>query len=295
MPDSVREHTYWSSLALAYAGLGPPLKPTRADIAYMESVVAAAGARHPGRQLRALMLGVTPPVAEMKWPRGAIIRAVDSSLPMIQNVWPGNLPRRRSAVCADWRALPLRKSCLDIVIGDGSLACIPYPHGLRSVVAEARRVLRDDGLLVVRAYVQPAQRERPEDVVADLVRGDIPSFNWFKFRIFMALQESTELGIGLDATYRFWESQQIDQAALIAKTGWDPGAVRMIDLYRGKDTVHAFPTIAELRSVLSEFFDETAMSAPPQTVKECCPIIVAAPRANQRRERKAAGLSTCSP
>lgn len=286
----MRDNTYWSGLASAYAALGPPLKPSPADIAYLETAVAGWVARHPARRLRALLLGVTPAIAAMRWPRRAIVRAADYSLPMIQHVWPGDVPGRRAAACADWRALPLRKASCDIIIGDGSINCLRYPHGFHTLAAEARRVLREDGLLILRSYIQPPAKERAEDLMAGLCSGAMPSFHWFKFRLLMALQESTGQGVAVDTVYRCWAERQIDEAALAARTGWDPAVIRMIELYRGKETVHSFPTLTELRAVLREFFEETPLSAPPQTVNECCPIVIAAPR----RERKAWGASACS-
>ena len=293
MPDSDRDKTYWGSLAHAYGALGPPLVPTSADIAYMEGAVAAWAGRHPARRTRAVLLGVTPRIAGMRWPPGASLIAADNSFPMVQAVWPRNLPRSRAVVCADWCALPVPKSSCDVVIGDGSFSCLRYPDGFLAVAAEARRILRADGRLLVRCYIRPREQERPEDVLADLLRGAIPSFHWFKFRLLLALQENTERGVAVDAAYRFWASQRVDETALIAQTGWDAKAVRMMELYRGKDTVHSFPTMAELRSVLADSFEETALSAPAQTIQGYCPIWVAASRADARQPAMALGAAAC--
>jgi len=195
--------------------VGAPPKLSLPDLAFIESIAAACAARRPSRSLRILLLGVTPEMAGVRWPRGAVLRAVDRSLPAIRDLWPGNLPRKRAVLCADWRALPLRKSSCDLVVGDGCLSCVNQPDPLRAIAAEARRVLRPDGLLVARSCIVPAFPE------------------------------------GLEAG------------------------------------------IAEQRSMLREFFNETPLSAPPQTVKEGCPIFVAAPRAVQQ-QRNAAGAAAAS-
>jgi hypothetical protein len=109
----------------------------------------------------------------------------------------------------------------------------------------------------------------------------------------MALQESTERGVAVDAVYGFWASQRVDETALIAQTGWDAQAVRLMELYRGKDTVYSFPAIAELRRVLVEFFAETAIATTPQTIAGSCPIWVAAPCADARQEAMALGAAAC--
>ena len=294
MPDCGGDRTYWSSLANAYGALGPPLRPTGTDIAYMEDAVAAWATEHPGRRTRAVLLGVTPQIAGMRLPPGTSLIAADNSFPMVRAVWPRDLARSRVAVCADWSALPLPKSWCDVVVGDGSFSCLRYPHGFRAVAAEARRILRANGRLMVRCYIQPPERERPEDVVADLLGGAIPSFHWFKFRLLMALQESTVRGTPVDEVYRYWASQHIDEAALIAQTGWDEPGIRMIELYRATDTVHTFSTLAELRAVLLEFFDEVDIETPSEIMGDRCPILLARPRGNQRRVRRVSGVSECA-
>jgi len=278
----------------AYSALGPPLVPSSADIGSMEGAVAGWAARHPGRRVHGLLLGVTRRIAQMQWPRGSWLVAADNSLPMVQGVWPGNIPRRRAAVAADWLALPLSDSSCDAVLGDGSFSCVGYPHGFRALAAEARRVLRGDGLLLLRGYVQPSEPERKEEVIEDLFRGAIPSFHWFKLRLLMAMQVSTEQGIAVDEVYRYWASRNIDETALIAQTGWDAPAIRMMELYRGRDTVHTFSTMPELRSALEEFFEDITISAAPHAFGERCPILVARPRRTPRQSRRVSRVVECS-
>ena len=289
MPDRDWDKSYWSNLARAYAALGPPLVPSDNDIALLESAVAELASRHPARRIYAALLGVTPRIAGMNWPRDTRLIAADNSLPMAQMVWPGNIKRTRAAVCANWCALPLRDSSCDVVIGDGSLCCLRYPHDYEALAHEAHRVLRKDGILILRCYTRPVVKDRPEAVVADMLRGAIPSFHWFKFRLLGALQDNTEQGVSVDAVYRFWAGLQMDEAAIIRQTGWDAEAVGMMQLYRGKDTVYSFPTMAELRSALTEYFDLTEISAE----SECCPILVAAARTKTVRPSRASRTAAC--
>lgn len=294
VPESDLDNTYWGGVGRAYAALGPPLRPSSADIAYMESAAANWSASHPRRPLRALLLGVTPQIAQMHWPRGTALIAADNSMPMVRAVWPGDVARKRAVVCANWPRLPLRASSCDLVAGDGSFSCLRYPGGFQSLAAEVRRVLRDDGMLILRAYIQPRQQERAEDLVAELRRGALPSFHWFKFRLLMALQQSTGRGVPVDEVYRYWASLNIDEAALSTQTGWDAPGIRMIELYRGTDTVHTFSTLAELREVLLEFFEEVAVQAPRGIMGDRRPILLARPRGNPRSVRRASGVAECA-
>jgi SAM-dependent methyltransferase len=278
---------FWSRLAHSYANLEPPLRPSSADIDCMERAVACWAARHPQRRCQAVLLGVTPQIAEMKWPRGSSLIAADLSMPMVQGVWPGDLPNKRAACQANWLALPLRDSSRDVVIGDGSFSCVRYPHDCRALAAETNRVVREDGILVLRCYIQSARPERKEDVFEDLFRSAIPSFHWFKLRLLMAMQENAERGVAVDEVYRYWASRNIDESALSARTGWDAAVIRTIELYRGSDTVHSFPTMVELQSALSEFFEEIALSIPAHPMGDRCPILVARPR-------RVPGVAGCS-
>jgi SAM-dependent methyltransferase len=210
----------------------------------------------------------------MRWPDAATLLAVDNSLGMAQAVWPGNIPGKRWVACGDWLALPRPNSSCDVVIGDGSLNCLRYPDGFRAVAKNIRDLLHEDGVLLFRCFVQPVTKELPEEIFSDLVQARIPSINHFKFRLLMAMQPSIDQGISVRDVYKKWMDSAIDKEQLMARTGWEKGAFRSIELYRDQDAVHTFPTVTELRAVLLEFFDETSVSIPAYPLGERCPRFV---------------------
>jgi len=271
---SVAARSYWDDIATSFAVLGPPLKPSSEDIQSAEKAVADWSSSHPEEMLRALLLGVTPEIANMRWPRASSLMAVDNSLGMAKAVWPGNVPSRRWVVCGNWFALPRPKSSCEVVIGDGSMNCVRYPDGFRALAENICRVLRHDGILHLRCYVQPAMRELPEEILSDLLEARIPSINHFKFRLSMAMQSSTEEGISVHDVYEKWADSDIDQECLMARTGWEKRAFQSIEMYRNQDAVLTFPTMTELRSVLHDFFDEAAVSTPGYLLGERCPSFV---------------------
>ncbi|MGA7410526.1 MAG: hypothetical protein WBW33_08570, partial [Bryobacteraceae bacterium] len=238
--------SYWSSLAHSYAMMGPPLRPSREDVRHMQETVAAWAAAHSNRALNALLLGVTPDIANMPWPAAMTLVGLDSALPMTQAVWPGNIPLKRWVVCGSWRAIPRAARSCDVVLGDGAINCVRYPAGCRDVAAEAWRVLRDDGIMVLRCYVQPAVQESPEDVMAGMFKQPHPSFHHFKLRLLMAMQPSTGQGVAVDDVYRLWARQRFSVEAVEAQTGWDRAAIDTIEMYRETNTVHTFPNRVEL-------------------------------------------------
>src|SRR6185295_7215272 len=185
MPIPSGHDSYWFALARSYAALGPPLLPSPEDLRFMEQTVAS----HPKDCLQALLLGVTPAIVQMQWPERTSLLALDNSTAMAQALWSRDVPRNRWVACGNWLAMPRRDRSCDVVIGDGSVNCVRYDD-FRGVASEVRRLLRDDGVFVLRCYVQPAVQERPEDVFADMFCAAIPSFHHFKFRLLMAMQQS---------------------------------------------------------------------------------------------------------
>jgi SAM-dependent methyltransferase len=198
---------------------------------------------------------------------------------MAQGVWPGNIPGKRNVLCSDWLTLPFQDRSFDVVIGDGSLNCLPFPKMLRALAASIRRVLRDDSILAVRCFVRPESPESPEAIFADMLRGAIPTFHHCKFRLLMAAQQSAEQGVRVSDVYWLWTGRNFDRKLLASRAGWDARSIDSIELYRNKNTVHTFPTLAEFRSVLRELFEEVSISVPTYNLGERCPTLVLRPRA----------------
>ena len=84
-----------------------------------------------------------------RWPKSEVI-ALDAALPMLREV-PGHTrfwrPVRR--VCADVAALPLADQSADVLF---SSLCLQWVEDLPAVLAEFRRVLRPDGLLLFSTF-----------------------------------------------------------------------------------------------------------------------------------------------
>ncbi len=68
--------SYWDHVAPSFSVLGPPLKPSPEDVQFVETAVANWCSSHPGKRLRALLLGVTAEIATMRWPEESSLIAV---------------------------------------------------------------------------------------------------------------------------------------------------------------------------------------------------------------------------
>jgi SAM-dependent methyltransferase len=268
-------HSYWSSLASSYAALGPPLCPSICELQFLERTIADwASANGSRNRIHALLLGVTPAIANMRWPAKSKLIAVDHSFPMTKSVWAGDVPGHRAVVCGDWRALPLPDASCDLVLADGSLSCLRSPDEARGVTAAISRVLSPGGILLMRCYLQSSPPERVDSIIESLSCAPPPSFHHFKLRLLMALQPDAHCGVAVRDAYQLWLDRKLDVTEVAARTGWSRESVEMIELYRDTATVYSFLTQAELGDILAEFFDPVISYTPIDPLGDRCPTLV---------------------
>jgi SAM-dependent methyltransferase len=270
--------SYWANLANSYQQLGWPFRPSPEDLRLFEEAVAKWAAGRAAQQISALMLGVTRDIATMRWPESAELLGVDKSGAMVSGVWPGDIPNRRSGIQGDWFHLPRPDASCDIVIGDGSMNCVRYPGAFRELAASVRRVLRDDGIFILRTYVQSPNPASPDELFAAVSSEPVIDFHHFKFRLLLSMQRNAREGICVSDVYRCWAAQKIDRDRLVAELGWRADEIDTMENYRGSGTVHTFPTLDEFRDGLCEVFEEPVILTPSAALGERCPILVLRPR-----------------
>jgi SAM-dependent methyltransferase len=266
----------WDKHARQWNKLGPPLRPCVEDIDFMEQATGrhcvAAGCVSP----RAILLGVTPEIARMRWPAGTELLAVDNNEAVIANVWPGNPEIRAEAVCGDWTKLPVRDASCDVVVGDGSFITLQYPEGYAALADEIRRVLKRGGLFAIRVFIRPDAAESLTAVFNDLRAGRIGSFHAFKWRLAMALHTDLRRGVRLGDIWNAWNEEGPD---VLARTlNWPIETVGTIDAYCGLDTRYTYPTLSEFRHALSTHFSETACVHKGYELGQRCPTFLFTPR-----------------
>jgi SAM-dependent methyltransferase len=272
------DDTTWRLVARVYHSYGPPFRPSAADLAVIATSLGRWAERPDRMAANVLLLGVTPDIATLVLPYIGTLTAVDSSSAMIEAVWPGDVPNKRHAICADWQELPTIGRQFDAVVGDGVVNLVPYPSGLRSLMRAVKQVLAHDGQFIVRCFVQPRHREDPAFVVSELFRGSIASFSQFELRLLMAAQLEGKNGMTLDEACTAWLQHTADAGMLTPRTEWDAQAAETIDRWRGSGFLMAFPTIDDLRTLVNEQFQEVAISYPSYDLGERCPTLVLRPR-----------------
>jgi SAM-dependent methyltransferase len=272
---------FWEQQWLWWDRIEAPLRPQRADVELMQRVVAEVDRALPSDpaqpscgtrgSLQALLLGVTPELAAMRWPTGTALVAVDRSQGMIDHVWPMGVPVGAKVLQGDWLALPLGDGSCDVVLGDGCFSQVSYPHDGRSLVKELRRVLRAGGVLLVRTFIRPERHETVAELFEILQSGAIGSFHAFKWRLNMALQPSLEQGVRLGDVWEAVVGRFPDPRVLAHQRGWSEQSVDTIHAYQGSAARFYYPTLAELRAALGEHFDEGEVWFPQYELGERCP------------------------
>lgn len=235
---------YWDDIARFWAQIGPPLRPSEADLGFVRRTVARWSAQFGAP--RALILGVTPELALLPWPPQTDLRAVDHTRAMIEAVWPGP---RSDAICAEWDDLPLADASRDIALCDGGLHLMDYPRGQQAFVRSMRRVLVGNGLLLLRLFVPPVRAETPQAVIADLLAGHIADTNSLKLRLGMALQSSPEEGLRVHRVWHALHEAAPDFSALAGRLGWPAEQLLAINAYRDSPNRYCFVTLEQVRQM----------------------------------------------
>jgi len=262
----------WPETARQWQQLGPPLRPAAEDIGFYSDAVREWGGH--GGAPRVLLLGVTPELYRLPWPKGTDFLAADRTQAMIDNVWPGP---PGAVQRTDWLALALPDSSRDFVLCDGGLPLLAYPEEQRRLVCLLRAVLSDQGLCVLRLYVPPPQRELPGAVLKDLLGGRIPNLNILKLRLSMSLQEEVAEGVELATVWHALHEAAPDLEGLASRIGWSVQHMLAINAYRGSTDRFYFATVDQVSDLFCKSpggFEVRRLHVPSYELGERCPTIV---------------------
>lgn len=271
----VGEASHWTSFAQRWAKLTSPVRPHPDDVRQFEKCVAEGGG--PGR---ALLLGVTPELATMRWPERSTFVAVDRSIEVIRGIWPGaRIGVPASAIAGRWQRLPFPDEAFDLAVGDGCFTALGTPIVQDEVYRELARVLRPRSRLIMRLFAAPSVRENAAEVFADLGAGRIGAFDVFKWRLLMATPVVAGHTVRVGDTFELWDAAGIDRDRLAQATGWSRARIDTIDDYRNNDTLLDFAPVDEALDRLSPFFDAVGRFDQGYELAERCPIVVLSRRA----------------
>lgn len=232
-----RVSDHWSRYVERWARLRPPLRPHPAVVGAVAELLADVGGP-------ALLLGVTPELAAVT----PALTAVDADAARIRGLWRGG--SGRSAVIADWRALPFAPGSFGAVVGDGSLNVLPDAESQAAALGEIGRVLAVSGVAVVRVFCRPTRAEQVTELFRLAPRGDEPSFDAFKWRVAMALAADRAGRVAVEDLRAAFPVEPEQRRALAARAGWALEDLETIDVYEGSAATYVFPSEGELEERL---------------------------------------------
>ena len=268
----------WADLSLRWDELGPPERPAKEDTEFLERLVAEACAAAGVVGPRVLMLGVTPETATMRWPSGTRLLALDFCDEMIRRVWPARASPPGGPVLADWLSMPVADGSYDLVVGDGVLTPTRYPDGCATLLRQARRVLRDRGVLALRFFTRPEAPEPVERVFARLRAGEFRSLDAMKWRLVASLHDDATGDVRMGDVWDAWEANVPEPAALMRSLGFPDRAPRIFEGLRGVEARATFPTLAEVRALLAREFQEVRCMWPRYEDGERYPTMLLWPK-----------------
>lgn len=285
---TIPRQDHWNRHARQWQHVGPPLRPAPEDVALFEALTRDCHeTRHPGPArrksaggpdggFRAVLLGVTPELAAMRWPARTLLTSVDRCAAMIDTWWPADrVPKGATVVCGEWNKIPLADGEAKLVVGDGCYTLLNSPEGYEAVTREIRRVLHPGGRVVMRYFTRPDRPEPTSAVFADLAAGRIGNFHVFKWRLAMSLHGTLDEGVRVADVWDAWNEHVPDPAALAAHLRWPVESVATIDAYRGVPTRYTFPTLPEVRVSLTDHFLERSVHFPGYELGDRCPTVYA--------------------
>jgi len=273
---------YWHEIPRRWKWVGAPLRPVTEDISFYTAAINEW--MQSNGPPRVLLLGVTPELYFLPWPKGTDFLAVDRTRPMIDTVWAGP---KHAVYCANWTTMTLPDGSRDIILCDGGMDLLQYPQEHRQLVRILRRVLSDGGLCILRLYALPSKRESPETVLRDFVQGRVSNINILKLRLGMALQDTPSEGVQYKTIWNAFHAAAPDPGRLGPQIGWSAEQMHIIDAYRDCPNRFFFLTVADLRQLFCSSpggFQFESLHVPSYELGERCPTVVL------RRRALASGL-----
>ncbi|MEM7134191.1 MAG: class I SAM-dependent methyltransferase [Chloroflexota bacterium] len=264
----------WNKYSSAWNLVAPPLRPSYEDLNFIQRECFPRLQNTDSTPNQVAILGVTPEIALLPWPEDTNIIGIDSSPLMIDQVWPRKQVQRGRAICGNWRELDLPDSSCDMVVGDGSFVLLDYQNDYKVVLSEIFRVLKPQGFLSLRIFLNLDQPENVKHVFTQLKSSSIGNFHVFKWRLAMALQNNVENELTTRRVLECWQQEIPEPEELMNELGWSIDVLKTINVYEKSESILTFPTLRQIRDLFSSKFVEEVCNFPTYELGERCPSIL---------------------
>ena len=268
----------WNQHALNWACMGPPLRPHATDIQNYQKAINGIGHSLKNSYFEAILLGVTPELVGLDWPKQTRLLALDHNIQMIKKVGSKNEKIIKHVVCADWMQFPVLNASAHLILGDGCFTFFNFLDGDQKFINELKKNLVRKGYLLVRFFLQAPMKESTQDVFESMFAGRIKGFHSFKWRLAMSLQEHEEKGVKLSEVYDAWLSNEINISRLSKQLGWKVSEINTINAYKASAVNYYFPKLTSLRNRMQSEFEELGCFYGDYELTERCPIMLYRPK-----------------
>jgi len=275
--EDLAARRYWETRARDWR-VSPPLTPAPEDIAWYEATISGCAHALAARPLRAILLGVTPGIATMRWPAGTSLLSVDRAQGMVAHVWPrAGFPDETEVVRADWRQLPLASGSVDLVVGDGCYAAMGSLASARQLNGEVRRVLKHGGWYCTRAFCRRDPGPTTDALFEELEGGGVDNLDLFRWRLAMAVHGDSADGVTLGKVWRTWQEHVRDVEADVRR--WSADQRLNMARWENVEARFSFPSLSELRALAEPGFDLVSCELPGYASAEHFPRLLMRARA----------------
>jgi len=244
---------YWEARSARWQ-VSTPISPLPDDIHFYEANAARDAGEAAGSD--ALLLGVTPAIATMRWPVGTRLVALDWSQGMLRNVFPRtSVASFARAVRGDWREIPLADASVDFVVGDGCYSTFATLEGPAQVNREVARVLRPGGRFCLRCHRRLDAATPIETLFGRLLAGEFRDLDMFRWQLAMSVHGDSRDGVCLGDVWRVWSGHVPDARRLQQRLGWTDAAISNMESWKGSRSRYLFPRLDELQALAHVDFD----------------------------------------
>ena len=277
---SMSPQDLWSKkLSMKYRG-GLPLRPPSEVTNCMHKIISQLMLRKKmsKERINLVLLGVTPEITNLPWAKNVTLKAFDKNKDMIKYVWEAPKKIASQVKQSLWQEIPLESNSADFIIGDGCTTQFPNKKTYRDFFKEQHRIIKKDGFLLLRCFLNTQKQEHFDGIIKDIKKGNIQYFGTLKWRIAMAiLGKNKTFSIRVKKIHAVFEKLFEDRSFLTRFGGWDKKIINSIDTYKDSDAKYTFPSIQEFEKLISPQFKIVKFYYPKYELTKRCPILLMKP------------------
>jgi SAM-dependent methyltransferase len=260
----------WGADSDLWQVIPEPFKPSTDDIALYRRAIPPELLAEDAKP-RILLLGVTPPLADLPWPAGSELHAVDYDDVMIATLWKP----RPGAQChlARWQDMPLPDDHFDLVIGDGSFSALASGDDYDGVLREIARVSRPSAPLIARFFIRPEPRMSLTQV-AEAAPTALAHYRAASKRLLVLLAAANPDGTAYtpDVPGRIAaEWGDLDEYLLALNDPLDERELSKVVF--GFEQRLNYPTESDIRARFAPYYHDIRFDYPGYDAGHCCPIV----------------------